>query len=153
MPGLIEFVEAARDRALALGAIERWHMEVKNWGMLEAHAAELTAAEVADEVWRQCLGGQFRHAVNTSVVSSLDLHPEQIEDLAWMAFHEAVCVAERIDSLLAVLEREGVSRQLARDCRGDLDLLPVLADYCTDAGLPRTAAEVRHLHGLVRLHR
>ncbi len=61
--------------------------------------------------------------------------------------------AERIDYFLAALEREGTTRQLARDCRDDLDLLLVLADWCQDAGLPRAATEARHLHGLVRSYR
>ena len=66
---------------------------------------------------------------------------------------EAVCLAERVDNFLATVEREGTTRQLARDCRDNLDLLTVLADWCEDASLPWTASEARHLHRLVRAYR
>src|SRR5262245_55192096 len=74
----------------------------------------------------------------------------QFEDLPTGVFFEAVELADQIDCFLASLEREGTLRQLPRDCRGDLDFLPVLADWCEDSGLPHAASEARHLHGLVR---
>jgi hypothetical protein len=49
-----------------------------------------------------------------------------------------------------VMERGGAGAQVARDCRADLGLLPVLADWCEDNGAPAAAAEARHLYGLVR---
>jgi hypothetical protein len=66
----------------------------------------------------------------------------------WKAFVEVREAAERIDYFLATLERGGAGAQLARDCRRDLDLLPVLSDWCVENDLPAAAAEARHLHGL-----
>jgi hypothetical protein len=65
----------------------------------------------------------------------------------WEEFDRVMQLADRIDSFLAGLEcRHPLA--LARDCRNELDLLGVLADWCDDAGLPHAAAEARHLHGL-----
>jgi hypothetical protein len=139
---LAEFVAAARDRALATPGL--------------AYFAEPdAAAEVGEEAVRMARAGLFSYTSNISFPYDLYV-PEDLwgglheldESPAWIAFHEACLVAERIDFFLASLEREGVTAQVARDCRADLDLLLVLADCCTDSGLPRSAAEARHLHRL-----
>ncbi len=67
----------------------------------------------------------------------------------WGAFLYACETAERVDCFLACLER-GPGGPLARDCRRDLELLLVLADWCDENGRALAAAEARHLHGLVR---
>ena len=66
----------------------------------------------------------------------------------WVEFGEALILAERIDSFLSVLGRGGPGAALARDCRENLDLLLVLADWCQDGGQVRAAAESTHLHEL-----
>jgi len=73
--------------------------------------------------------------------------------LAWSALSEACDLASRIDSFLAALSREKVAGALARDCRKDLSLLLVLADWSAENGRPAIAAEARHLYGLVRYRR
>jgi hypothetical protein len=86
---------------------------------------------------------------------------EAPESDAWQAVKEcdvslvsgrALCevcdLAVRIDAMLFSLEKS--ARSLALACRDDLDSLPVLADWCDDNGLPASAAELRHLYGLVR---
>jgi hypothetical protein len=67
----------------------------------------------------------------------------------WEGFQEACELAERIDAFLATLEGGGPGRQVARECRSDLDLLPVLADWCIDNGLPDSATLARQLHQVV----
>jgi len=67
---------------------------------------------------------------------------------AWVAFRDFVELAERIDTYLAVMETDRRTAALAQDCRGELDLLRVLADLCVDLDLPRAAADARHLHEL-----
>jgi hypothetical protein len=64
------------------------------------------------------------------------------------ALCEVCDLVVRIDALLFSLEKP--ARALALACRDDLDLLPILADWCDDNGLPASSAELRHLHGLVR---
>lgn len=136
---LLGLVEAARDRALGDADF----------------SDENIATLLAEEVCRLCLGGQFRWAWKVSSLS--DTHvPEEwrpylghlFANPQWVAFHEAVTLAERIDSFLATLER-GALAPLARDCRDDLALLLVLGDCCQDSGLPHAAAEARQLHALV----
>jgi hypothetical protein len=142
---LAEFVACARDRVMALhgSAVSPW-------------CDRAPAEEVAEEAVRMARAGLFFYTSNISYPYDLYVPEglwESLVDLdecpAWMEFHEACLTAERIDSFLAVLERAGVTAQVARDCRDDLDLLLVLADWCVDSGLPRSAAEARHLHRLV----
>jgi hypothetical protein len=151
--GLVELVEAARDRALARDHIERWHIEVHEWAKDYAESAKEVAREIAAEACLLCQGGQFRRA--RKLVAARDAYiPDHLWDLlewvpecpTWAAFAGVVALAERIDSLLAALEPE--AGPLARDCRDDLDLLGVLADWCDDAGKARAAAEARHLRRL-----
>jgi hypothetical protein len=75
--------------------------------------------------------------------------PHLEESPNWQAFAHACSLADRIDSLLATLER-GAAAPVARGCRDDLDALPVLADWCDDHALPCAAREARHLHALAR---
>ena len=55
----------------------------------------------------------------------------------------------RLDDFLFTLEGDRNSGPLARDCREDLALLNVLADWCEDHDWPIAAAEARHLWALV----
>src|SRR5262249_41007469 len=72
----------------------------------------------------------------------------------WDVFQAACELAERIDSFLGTVGQGGPGSQVAGECRSDLNLLLVLADWCADTGLPESAAEARHLYGLVcSLHR
>jgi hypothetical protein len=62
---------------------------------------------------------------------------------------DACDLAVRIDAFLRVLPRE-TPLGLLQDCRTDLSLLLILADWCEDHGQQLAAREARHLHGLVR---
>jgi hypothetical protein len=104
---------------------------------------------------RAAVAGQFlllarRHSDENSLPPRIR---EALSDVtgepSWEAFLEACELAERIDAFLATLEQGGPGGQVARECRDDLDLLPVLADWCDDNGLPLSAAEARHLHRLI----
>jgi hypothetical protein len=149
---LVGLVEAARQRVLARDHIERWHREVRNWDRDAADYAKWAARDVADEVCRLCLGGQF----GTAAAEARAWRDEDMllmhECPAWIAFHEAVSLAERIDCFLAVLENDRLAAPLARDCRGNLELLGVLGDWCQDGNRPLAAAEARHLLALARSH-
>jgi hypothetical protein len=153
--GLVDLVEAARGRALAGDRIARWHVEERQWDHGRAVRAQNAAAEIAEEACRLCLGGQFRHACDIAYPYDLYVAEKLWSSLQWLdecphwaEFSEAVQLAERIDSFLAVLEGDRLGRGLAQDCRADLDLLGVLADWCQDNALPQAAAEARHLHEL-----
>ena len=98
-------------------------------------------------------GGQFRWACKVAFLDELYTPEELWDDLSsldpcppWVEFHQAVALAERIDSYLAVMEADRRTAALASDCRTELDLLCVLADLCEDVGLPLAASEARHLH-------
>jgi hypothetical protein len=153
--GLVELVRRARERALAHDAVARWHRDEHDWHHAAAQRCQEAAEEVADEVCKLVLGGQFRWACNVAFPYDLYVSMATWDDLglldecpAWRTFHEAVELAERIDTYLAVMETDGRTAALAQDCRRELDLLCVLADLCEDAELPRAADEARHLHGL-----
>ena len=112
---------------------------------------------VADEVCQLALGGQFRWARLVAYPYDVYVPMTLLDDLelldecpAWVAFEEVVDLAERIDSFLAVVQSDRRTAALAQDCRGELDLMGVLADLCEDLEQPRAAAEARHLHGLLR---
>src|SRR5262249_33422176 len=115
----------------------------------------LPADEVIDAM---CLWPQFAwtasrspHGLNGRAVTPWDafLPGEWVAAVSlphawpvWERFGEAGRLAADLDTFLFVLERH--TPALARDCRADLDLLGVLADWCEDAGLPRAAAEARY---------
>src|SRR5262245_18518120 len=145
---LAAFVEAACERAVHWWTAQQGRDLEESWA-----AEERLAARAAMRVWREELtrlcweGDYWTLPPSMDTFDTLDDKPPTAELM------EADEIAERIDCFLAALEREGTARQLARDCRADLDLLPVLADWCEDAGLPRASAEARHLHGLVRSYR
>jgi hypothetical protein len=107
-----------------------------------------TAREATDEILRLLRAGLFDEACRLRGFTDddLDYFDEQGE---WWEFMDVVDLADALDNFLAVLEADRRAAALARDCRGELDLLLVLADLCEDAGLPRAAAEARHYHGLV----
>jgi hypothetical protein len=158
--GLAGLVEAAWDPAKARGEIVTWHVEAQGMGREEAGRCADAFQQLAELVLRGCRGGQFAWAEETAGLANLEVDPDWEERLlrldecpAWVEFSRAVDLAARIDSFLAVLEREGTTRHLARDCRDDLDVLLVLADWCQDNGLPQAAAEARHLHGLAAIGR
>jgi hypothetical protein len=153
--GLVELVEAARERALGRKRIARWYAESYNPdSAFDLSEGALDGAmSLAEEACRLCLCGQFAWAATLAS----DLWDEESPWLGlswlfecpyWLAFSEALHLAERIDSFLAVLESDRRTYGLARESRGDLDLLGVLADLCQDSGLSHAAAEGRHLHAL-----
>jgi hypothetical protein len=155
--GLVQLVERAREQALAGDAVARWYREAHDFQRGAARRCQEAAYAVADEVCKLALGGQFRWGCNVAFPYDLYVPMELWDDLAlidecpaWLAFNDAIVLAERIDSYLGVLEGDRRTAVLAQDCRGELDLLLVLADLCEDAGLPRAAAEARHLHELAR---
>jgi hypothetical protein len=165
---LAGFVEVACERA-----VRWWHdragRDLHEGDMYEKwQPGEIVCCRTAVRDWgaeftRLCGAGQYRTAAKLREITKLrdagivDIPEPLYGTVFWLdnmkaagELTEAVILAERVDYFLAALEREGTTRQLARDCRDDLDLLLVLADWCHDAGLPRAAAEARHLHGLVR---
>lgn len=71
-------------------------------------------------------------------------------DPTWAPFADACELASRIDSALDVLDIAGECGSLARAARQDLNGLWILADWCEENGRPQTAAEIRHLAGLLR---
>jgi hypothetical protein len=154
--GLVELLERARGRALARGAIFRYHFDPPhNFHEVDADASQAAATAVADEVCSLALGGQFLRACDVAYPYDLFVPMSMWEHLAlldecpaWVEFTRVVELAERTDSFLAALERDRRLAPLARDCRAELNLLGVLADLCEDVGLPRAADDARHLHGL-----
>jgi hypothetical protein len=159
--GLVELVERARDRALGRDAVFCWYCDRPegNYSEDAAEQCQQAALAVADEVCSLALGGQFRLAARFAACGDVYVYAPaaMAEHLAvldqcpeWAAFVRAVELAERIDSYLAVMQADRRTAALAQDCRGELDLLGVLADLCEDAGLPRAAAEARQLHELAR---
>jgi len=150
--GLVGLVERARDRALAGDAVFCWYCE-RDYPEDVAEQCQRAALAIADEVCSLVLGGQFQLAWRFAVRSDVYLPTRATQHLdvldqcpAWVAFLDVVELAERIDSYLAVMETDRRTAALAQDCRGELDLLCVLADLCEDVGLPRAAAEARQLH-------
>jgi hypothetical protein len=155
--GLVTFVERARDRALSRRHIQNWLIESNGFSPEWADEVRQTARDIADKVICLCWEGKFRSAVDYAAGEHFE--PVRVNELAWnaqylfevpswLALPEAVRLAERIDSFLAVLERGDPGALLARDCRQELDLLCVLADWCQDAGQLQVAEEARHLHAL-----
>jgi hypothetical protein len=159
--GLVELVGKARKRELARRHIQDWIfdekvvpleiVELRTW----ADECCWAAAKIADEVMRLCLEGDYQRALKVCFLTDAYRVPDTGYYLdilakvpAWKAFHEAVTLAERIDSFLVVMECSGSSAPLARDCRHELDLLCVLADLCQDAGRLQVAEDARHLHAL-----
>jgi hypothetical protein len=111
------------------------------------HGRYFLAARLASW-WNHRLQDSFPEGVGR-FLDGLD-SPLTLEDSPnWDAFAHACSLADRIDSLLAPLER-GPGAPVARGCRDDLDALPVLADWCDDHALPCAAREARHLHALAR---
>lgn len=155
--GLVELLERARDRALGHDAVAHWHRDELTWEVESAEDAQQAAQAVADEVCLLALGGQFRWACCVASLDDVYVPMPLRDDLqeldwcpAWVAFSQAVDLAERIDSYLAVMQADRRTAALAHDCRGELNLLGVLADLCEDLTLPHAAAEARHLHDLLR---
>lgn len=152
--GLVDLVEAARDRALADDDIPRWHEEA-GWDDEQVDACLVALRVIADEACRLALGGQFRWAAKVALPHDLYI-PQAFWDAvyllnqcpAWQGFIDAVELAGRIDTFLGVLESDRRTAPLAGDCRRELDLLGVLADLCEDVGLTRAAAEARNFHSL-----
>jgi hypothetical protein len=152
--GLADLVEAARDRLLDPGDAKEWMDALFDyWSPADIHGIMLpgrkTPSQIADEVVRRARENQFLWASKTcEAYAEATGVPLGWGLPSWRDFHDAVVLAERIDSFLGTLEGGGPAAPLARDCRADLDLLLVLADWCQDAGQTRAAAEARHLHGL-----
>lgn len=165
---LAGLVEAACERAANWLRAHEGRDLAESWRVRERRKARTALQDWGTELTRLCCMGEYRVASKVAgggaglpvdariwwTPSSLLTSLRVVRDKPPMQELTTVALfAERIDYFLAALEREGTTRQLARDCRDDLDLLLVLADWCQDAGLPRAATEARHLHGLVRSYR
>ena len=81
---------------------------------------------MADECCKLAVGDQFRWAGSVAFPYDRYVPMELWDDLslvgecpAWVAFNDAVVLAERIDSFLAVLETDRRAAALAQDSRGD----------------------------------
>jgi hypothetical protein len=162
---LYDLVAEAHARCPNLQAIQDWYAkssvedvdkagEVREgWECLEealsaaAHGDFRTASRAAhffSRYWAPIQQKYYPHQ------AYLDWSVCQKHFPAWDAFREVCELAWRIDCFLAALSRDKILAALARDCRHDLSLLLVLADWAEENGLPASAAEARHLHGLVR---
>jgi hypothetical protein len=144
--GLLSLVEDA-------AAVMRWSHPFRRPTTRDAIIDQLL-----DKVCLECFGGQYGWAVNTSLPYDRYTPDEWwgvcsrlSDDPDWIPFHQAVRLAADLDTFLFVMERH--APVLARDCRDDLDLLGVLADWCEDAGLPHAAAEARYHAERVRERR
>jgi hypothetical protein len=150
--GLLELVKTVRDRTAKLATDQFMNQSFFHQTFGVPHMRENTAGIVADEVVRLVGADQYRMACKFSrLYEELGAGSgefEEVINVPWAAFQEAVRLTERIDSFLAVMERGDPGAPLARDCRRELDLLCVLADWCQDAGRVQVAEEARHLHGL-----
>ncbi len=154
--GLVELVEAARERALKRHRIARWFLESYDPDSdldLPEESIERAVERLAEEVCRLCVCGWFESAATLSSGQWDEESPwlglSWLQECPyWAAISEILHLAARIDSFLAVLEADQRTYGLARECRGDLDLLGVLADLCQDSGQPNAASEARHLHAL-----
>ena len=80
---------------------------------------------------------------------SLGVLESNEHDPASTRFWEANEQVSRLDDFLFTFEADPRCRHLARDCRDDLALLNILADWCEDNDRPVAAAEARHLWALV----
>jgi hypothetical protein len=163
--GLLDLITDAYDRSLRPWPAAAWRLGVA-WGE-DDRGMDDEAGLVGAAVWwaDECLACARRGDYPGAWEAAGDACACEVELLAsdhwqevckrlalaptWEALLDACELAERIDSLLGVLER-GAGARLARDCRGELGLLPVLADWCDDGAAPAAAAEARHLSGLLR---
>jgi hypothetical protein len=152
--GLYDLIAEAHARCPTLQAIREgcdtiavdgdnvWRLE-QAWERMEAglaaaaHGDFLLARRAADYLSRSIYWLKWEHI-------DLNFFP------AWEGFGEACALAERIDSFLAMLAREKGTGALARECYKDLSLLQILADWEEENGRSATAADARHLYGLVR---
>jgi hypothetical protein len=97
------------------------------------------------------LGERRTEQLNLDALDYLEYLLSELEDdPAWQQLNVICELADRVDNFLAVLEVGGEGGQVARACRDDLELLPVLADWHEEHGRPTVAAETRHLLGIVR---
>jgi len=98
--------------------------------------------------------GRFRDA--GALVTDLDAvkvitdDGEREECWVWRPFQLLCYVLHDLDALLATLEGRKGSADLARAARDDIDLLPILADWCEDHARPAAGAELRRLRTLLR---
>jgi hypothetical protein len=121
----VQAVMSAAESAVGFASEGR----IQRAGLAGAYTAECEAELAKNEAWQ----GICERSLLT---------------VTWRPLREACEVATRLDALLFSLEKP--ARSLALACRDDLDSLPILADWCDDNGLPASAAELRHLYGLVR---
>jgi hypothetical protein len=155
--GLYDLVAAARDRHLGRGQV-RECLAASGYAE-EAERVEKVVDEVAADALKAAWQGRYLRAykitspdwVSDSLALRDVLTAAPLEACPhWGAFVGACELAERIDSFLAAVARGKVAAALATDCRQDLGMLLVLADWCAEHDLPAAAAEARHLYGLTR---
>jgi hypothetical protein len=152
---LVGLVDAAQERMMADCHAARWHRDDWNWSDEVAEDCKHAAIELAHEACLLCLAGQFAQARRQTEFDDdgpLEVRWAQLVMFGtcqpWTAFREVILLAQRIDSFMSALESDQLARPLVRDCRGNLDLLCVLADWCQDNDRPRAATEARPLHDL-----
>lgn len=155
--GLAGLVEAARERA-AGQAVSRWYRQALGYPQELAQEVQMRVDDLLADLCRPCAAGLFRVVRPELTHPVILFRDDWAQDTAgfdscplWHAFRDAIDLADRIDSFLAVMSFHGPSPPLARDCADDLALLPVLADCCEDHGRHQSAQEARHLHWLVRM--
>jgi hypothetical protein len=80
----------------------------------------------------------------------IEIRPDPIECDVWRPFQELCHLLDAADALLATLEGRRGAAELARAARHDIDLLPILADWCEDNDYPAAGSELRRLRCLLR---
>lgn len=151
---LAGLVGMARERMLNARAVWVWYREAKGDTERDATASARMLVELGNELVDACRDGFVAGA--RAGVSPDRWHwrevfpPHTRECQPWLGFYEVLCLADDIDSFLTAHEGDTAARPLARDCRADLDLLGVLADFCQDNARPRSADDARHLREVVR---
>jgi hypothetical protein len=105
------------------------------------------SGEVAEAVCRFVRAGLFDCARRLQ-----GLTPQERDGLkrrsGWFDFLEVVVLADQIDNFLATMEADRRAAGLAGECRGELDLLLILAEFCEDHAMPRAAEQARFFHAL-----
>jgi hypothetical protein len=161
---LSDLVAEAHARCPGLPAIQDWYDENMN---LDGADQVWVAWESVEDALSAAVHGDYRAASRAAWFSYFywspgpEMHFHRYVGFtattvllnhfpAWRAFREACELAWRIDCFLAALSRDKLIAALARDCCQDLSVLLILADWAEENGRPASAAEARHLHGLVR---
>jgi hypothetical protein len=155
---LSDIVASARDRHLGRGQVGKW-LRANGVPKRQATRVAAVAKDLATAVVEAARQGDYfwarKHSEPDHATGIVyELFGETVQPmercLDWQAFAEACKLAERLDSFLVAVARDKVAAALAADCRQDLRMLLVLADWCAEHDLPATAVEARYLYRLTR---